>query len=59
MDGAADEPAGGVPPQGLAADGHNELPRQEHRTPFAIVLDVLREPMFLLLPGGGANALVA
>lgn len=62
--GKADgEPAPGDPPRGLAeseaaarlaADGYNELPRPEHRTPLAIVGEVLREPMFLLLLGGGA-----
>src|SRR5581483_431187 len=33
----------------LAADGPNVLPRAERRTVVAIVLGVLREPMFLLL----------
>lgn len=37
----------------LKAEGFNELPRQEHRTPLAIVLEVLREPMLLLLLAGG------
>lgn len=63
MDKADGEPVPGDPLRGLAeaeaaarlsADGYNELPRAEHRTPLAIVGEVLREPMFLLLLGGGA-----
>ena len=38
----------------LKSEGLNELPRQEHRSPLAIVLDVLREPMLMLLLAGGA-----
>ncbi|CCE06767.1 ATPase, E1-E2 type [Bradyrhizobium sp. STM 3843] len=38
----------------LAAEGANELPEPERRTPLRIVLEVLREPMFALLIGGGA-----
>ena len=38
----------------LAREGYNELPRGERRTPFRIVLEVLREPMFALLLAGGA-----
>jgi Ca2+-transporting ATPase len=38
----------------LAAEGPNELPQPDRRTPFRIVLEVLREPMFALLLGGGA-----
>ena len=38
----------------LAAEGPNELPQQDRRTPFRIVLEVLREPMFALLLSGGA-----
>ena len=38
----------------LAAEGPNELPQPDRRTPFRIVLEVLREPMFALLIGGGA-----
>jgi len=38
----------------LKAEGFNELARQEHRTAFAIVLEVLREPMLMLLLAGGA-----
>ncbi|WP_316190304.1 MULTISPECIES: cation-translocating P-type ATPase [unclassified Bradyrhizobium] len=37
----------------LAAEGANELPQPERRTPLRIVLEVLREPMFALLIGGG------
>jgi P-type Ca2+ transporter type 2C len=38
----------------LKADGYNELPRPDRRTPLRIVLEVLREPMLALLLGGGA-----
>ncbi|MFN7594830.1 MAG: cation-transporting P-type ATPase, partial [bacterium] len=38
----------------LKADGPNELARTGRRTPFRIVLEVLREPMLALLLGGGA-----
>lgn len=38
----------------MKSEGFNELPCQEHRTPLAIVLEVLREPMLLLLLAGGA-----
>ena len=37
----------------LQSEGHNELPRQDQRTPLRIVLEVFREPMFALLLGGG------
>ena len=37
----------------LENEGYNELPRTAHRTPFRIVLEVLREPMLALLLGGG------
>ncbi|MCG6207595.1 cation-translocating P-type ATPase [Rhodopseudomonas sp. HC1] len=37
----------------LKAEGFNELPRSDRRTLFAIVLEVLREPMLALLLGGG------
>jgi Ca2+-transporting ATPase len=37
----------------LAAEGYNELPQPDRRTPFRIVLEVLREPMLALLIGGG------
>lgn len=38
----------------LAAEGPNELPQPDRRTALRIVLEVLREPMFALLIGGGA-----
>jgi Ca2+-transporting ATPase len=38
----------------LAAEGPNELPQPDRRTPLRIVLEVLREPMFSLLLAGGA-----
>ena len=37
----------------LAEEGYNELPRQEKRTLFKIVVDVLKEPMLALLLAGG------
>jgi Ca2+-transporting ATPase len=37
----------------LAAEGPNELPQPDRRTPLRIVLEVLREPMLALLLGGG------
>ena len=37
----------------LATEGPNELPQPDRRTPLRIVLEVLREPMFALLIGGG------
>jgi P-type Ca2+ transporter type 2C len=37
----------------LRTEGYNELPRPDRRTPFRIVLEVLREPMLALLIGGG------
>ncbi len=37
----------------LRSEGYNELPRQAPRTPLKIVFEVLREPMLLLLLGGG------
>ena len=51
-----------TPPEGLwdaeaqarlAADGPNELAKGRGRSPLRIILDVLREPMLLLLPTGG------
>ncbi|MDA8425961.1 MAG: cation-transporting P-type ATPase, partial [Treponema sp.] len=38
----------------LAAEGYNELPRATRRGVLHIVLDVLREPMFILLLVCGA-----
>src|SRR3974377_339672 len=38
----------------FAAEGPNELPQPDRRTPLRIVVEVLREPMFALLLGGGA-----
>ena len=38
----------------LKREGYNELPRAGRRTPFRIVLEVMREPMLALLAGGGA-----
>lgn len=37
----------------LKAEGYNELPRPDRRTPFRIAIEVLREPMLALLLGGG------
>src|SRR5882757_6755470 len=42
----------------LQAEGHNELPQPDRRTPFRIVLEVLREPMLALLLIGGIVYLV-
>jgi P-type Ca2+ transporter type 2C len=42
----------------LKADGHNELPAANRRTPFRIVLEVVREPMLALLLGGGVIYLI-
>lgn len=39
--------------QRLQSEGYNELPHQDRRTPFRIILEVLREPMLALLLGGG------
>src|SRR4029453_11497809 len=36
------------------AEGYNELPEPLRRSPFRIVSEVLREPMLVLLLGGGA-----
>jgi P-type Ca2+ transporter type 2C len=33
----------------LLAEGHNELPQADRRTPFRIAIEVLREPMLALL----------
>ena len=37
----------------LKAEGYNELPRPERRTPLRIIVEVVREPMLALLLGGG------
>jgi Ca2+-transporting ATPase len=37
----------------LKCEGFNELPRAHGRSPFRIVLEVMREPMLVLLLGGG------
>ena len=37
----------------LQAEGHNELPQLDRRTPFRIAIEVLREPMLALLLVGG------
>ena len=37
----------------LRADGYNELPQADRRTPFRIAIEVLREPMLALLLIGG------
>jgi len=37
----------------LKEDGYNELPSTKRRSFFAIAYEVVREPMFLLLIGGG------
>lgn len=42
----------------LAIDGYNELPSSQKRSIFAIALEVVREPMFLLLVGCGTVYLV-
>ncbi|MGY4884802.1 MAG: cation-translocating P-type ATPase [Nanobdellota archaeon] len=33
----------------LKKHGYNELPREKRKTPFRIILEVLKEPMFILL----------
>jgi P-type Ca2+ transporter type 2C len=38
----------------LNKEGYNELPSSKKRSIFAIALDVVKEPMFLLLIAGGA-----
>ncbi len=35
--------------ENLAQDGYNELPSEKKRTPLHILLEVVREPMFLML----------
>jgi Ca2+-transporting ATPase len=39
--------------QRLRVAGHNELPSSKQRTVFAIALEVVKEPMFLLLVACG------
>ena len=39
--------------QRLKAEGYNELPKPEQRHFLRILLDILRQPMFALLIGGG------
>jgi hypothetical protein len=38
----------------LAREGANELPTQKQRGAFAIALEVVREPMFLMLVAAGS-----
>ena len=38
----------------LKAEGYNELSQRDRRTPLRIFFEVMREPMFALLLGGGA-----
>ena len=38
----------------LKGEGYNELPRLDKRTPLRIIVEVIREPMLLLLLGAGA-----
>ena len=40
--------------QRLKEEGYNELPSTKKRSVFAIALEVVREPMFILLIAGGA-----
>ena len=42
----------------LRAEGYNELPRPDRRTPLLIILEILREPMLALLIGGGMIYLI-
>lgn len=35
----------------LQREGHNDLPSPDHHSPFALLAEVLREPMFALLVG--------
>jgi P-type Ca2+ transporter type 2C len=42
----------------LRTEGHNELPRQDRRTPLRIMIEVVREPMLILLLTGGLVYLV-
>ena len=56
-----------APPHGLSesearrrfvVEGPNELPRPDRRTPFRIVLEVLREPTLALILGDRKEALI-
>ncbi|MHB8101401.1 MAG: cation-translocating P-type ATPase [Methanosarcina sp.] len=47
--GLSEEEAAGI----LKNDGYNELPSQKKQSLFSILLNVLREPMLLLLLGAG------
>jgi Ca2+-transporting ATPase len=38
----------------LRREGYNELPAADHRTFLTLVLEIAREPIFLLLVGCGA-----
>jgi P-type Ca2+ transporter type 2C len=42
----------------LAKDGPNELPTAKKRGPFRIALEIVREPMFLLLIACGSLYLI-
>lgn len=42
----------------LVAEGYNELPRSNQRTPLRIAFEVVREPMLALLLGGGVVYLI-
>ncbi len=42
----------------LRESGYNEIPAARKRSIFAIALEVLRQPMFLMLVGGGAIYLI-
>ena len=42
----------------LRESGYNEIPTAKKRSIFAIALEVLRQPMFLMLVGGGAIYLI-
>jgi P-type Ca2+ transporter type 2C len=39
-------------------EGYNELPHPDRRTPLRIIIEVIREPMLLLLLGAGALYLI-
>ncbi len=53
---ATDEPSGLTEAEALKrlkAEGNNALPEPDKRTPFRIILEVMREPMLALLLAGG------